>query len=189
MQAENKKDCLNEAINEHYALWTGYARSIVRCPIRAMDCVQETLLKILENQKEKAQVLACKGELKYYVCKAVFRMAIDDSSKYGIKYRRFDQNWAADSTEFEKERDAPWLGSRLDNEYLDSYIQLMPEREAILLRLYILDGFSYDDVSDATGIPKNKLYQYIHNAINKIRSNVHRSPSNSGREANAMPSL
>lgn len=105
-------------------------------------------------------------------------MAIDDSSRYGLKYRRFDNNWASDSDKYEKERDAPWLGSRLDNEYLDSYIHLMPEREAILLRLYILDGFSYDDVAAHTGIPKAKLYQYIHNAINKIKRNVHSSPSN-----------
>lgn len=183
MRTEKQKDCLDEAITQHYPLWAGYARSIVRDPVRAMDCVQETLLKILKNQKAKAEILACKGELKYYVCKAVYRMAIDNSSKYGIKYRRFDQNWNSDSTAYENERDLPWLGSRLDNEYLDSYIQLMPEREAILLRLYILDGFSYDTVSEATGIPKNKLYQYIHNAINKIRSNVHRTPSDSSGTA------
>jgi len=173
------KNCLDESIAKLLPLWTGFARSIVGDPVRAMDCVQETLLKILENQKEKAEVLACRGELKNYVHRAIYRMAIDDSSRYGIKYRRYDKNWSSDSDRFEKERDAPWLGSRLDNEYLDSYIQLMPEREAILLRLYILDGFSYDDVSDATGIPKPKLYQYIHNAINKIRRNVHSSPSDS----------
>jgi len=177
--ARKNQNCLDESVTQLLPLWTGFARSIVGDPVRAMDCVQETLLKILENQKEKAEILACRGELKNYVHRAIYRMAIDDSSRYGIKYRRFDQNWASDSDRFEKERDAPWLGSRLDNEYLDSYIQLMPEREAILLRLYILDGFSYDDVSDATGIPKPKLYQYIHNAINKIRRNVHSSPSDS----------
>lgn len=106
-------------------------------------------------------------------------MAIDDSSRYGMKYMQFAQRWNENDDAFNFEPDEPWLGSRLDNELLDTYIQLMPERDAILLRLYMLDGFDYKDVSDKTRIPIKRLYKYISNALKKIRNDVHRTASHS----------
>jgi DNA-directed RNA polymerase specialized sigma24 family protein len=76
------------------------------------------------------------------------------------------------SIKHEEERESPWMGSRLDNEYLDAYIQLMPQIDAVILRLYMLDDFSYQKVSDETGIPIKDLYKLVEQAINKIKRNV-----------------
>jgi DNA-directed RNA polymerase specialized sigma24 family protein len=104
-------------------------------------------------------------------------MAIDDSSRFGMKYIQFAQKWNENDNAFDIEPEEPWLGSRLDNEFLDAYIQLMPEREAILLRLYMLDEFDYKDLSDKTNIPIKRLYKYIQNALKKLRTDVHRTAS------------
>jgi predicted DNA-binding protein (UPF0251 family) len=70
------------------------------------------------------------------------------------------------------EPETPWIGARIDNEYVDAYISLMPELDAVVLRLYAMQDFKYDVVSKETGIPKRALYKLVENAIKKIRDNV-----------------
>jgi DNA-directed RNA polymerase specialized sigma24 family protein len=140
------KECLDSAVRDAMPAWYKFALSLTRNETNAKDLVSEALVKILENQREKAEELACENRLMSYVHRAIYLMAIDDSSRYGL---------------------------------LDTYIQLMPERDAILLRLYMLDGFDYKDLSDKTKIPIKRLYFYISNAIKKIRNDVHRTTRNS----------
>jgi RNA polymerase sigma factor (sigma-70 family) len=172
-------ECLDSAVKDAMPAWYKFALSLTRNETNAKDLVSEALVKILENQREKAEELACENRLMSYVHRAIYLMAIDDSSRYGMKYMQFSQRWDANDNAFEHEPEEAWLGSRLDNELLDTYIQLMPERDAILLRLYMLDGFDYKDLSDKTKIPIKRLYFYISNAIKKIRNDVHRTTRNS----------
>ena len=172
-------DCLEIAVKEGLPAWNKFAFTLTRNHTNAKDLVSEALVKILENQRDKAEELACENRLLSYVHRAIYLMAIDDSSRYGMKYMQFAQRWNENDDAFNFEPDEPWLGSRLDNELLDTYIQLMPERDAILLRLYMLDGFDYKDVSDKTRIPIKRLYKYISNALKKIRNDVHRTTSDS----------
>lgn len=144
----------------------------MRDRVKGEDLLGEILLKILDNQKTKAEQLACEKKLFWYVNKALWRGAINQSSSFAIKYTRYAKNWSDMSIKHEEEKDAPWLGSRIDNEYLDAYIQLMPQIDSVVLRLYMLDDFSYQKVSDETGIPVKDLYKLVERAINKIRKNV-----------------
>ena len=172
-------ECLEISVAQHFPIWIKFATTLTRNTTNAKDLVSETLLKILENQRDKAEELACEDKLISYVNRAIYLMAIDDSSRYGMKYGQFAHRWNENDNAFDIEPDEPWLGSRLDNEFLDTYIQLMPEREAILLRLYMLDEFDYKDVSDKTNIPIKRLYKYISNALKKLRNDVHRTTSDS----------
>jgi DNA-directed RNA polymerase specialized sigma24 family protein len=145
----------------------------MRDSVKGDDLLSETMLKILENQSEKLCQLASDGALFAYVNRSLYLMAIDKSSRYGVKYRSYESRWVADSNAHEKERDAPWLGSRLDNEYLDAYISMMPELDATMLRLYMMTDFSYQKCSVETGIEVKTLYKLVESAINKIKRNVH----------------
>lgn len=164
--------CLDMELKQHMNTWKSYAIGLMKNRIKGEDLLGEILLKILENQKEKAEQLACEKKLFWYVNKALWRASINQSSSFAIKYTRYAKNWSDMSIQHEKERDAPWLGSRLDNEYLDAYIQLMPQIDSVVLRLYMLDDFSYQKVSDETGIPIKDLYKLVERAINKIKRNV-----------------
>lgn len=177
------KKVLDSQIEKHYPTWRRFARGLARDGVRGDDLLSETLLKILENQREKAEALAGEEKLFYYVNRALYLMFIDASSRYGVKFGKYARNWQELSEKHLNEPPAPWLGSRLDNEYLDAYISLMPQLDAVILRLYILDDFSYKDASKATGIPVKQLYKLVENAIGKIKKNVQSTPSHSGRKA------
>lgn len=164
---------INIELKRHIQIWQRFARGLMRDRVKGDDLLSETILKILENQSGKLCQLASDGGLFAYVNRSLYLMAIDKSSRYGTKYRTFESRWMSESTAFEKERDAPWLGSRLDNEYLDAYISMMPEIDATMLRLYMMDDFSYATCSKETGIDVKQLYKLVEKAINKIKRNVH----------------
>jgi DNA-directed RNA polymerase specialized sigma24 family protein len=180
------KKVLDIELEKHYPTWRRFARGLTRDTVKGDDLLAETLLKILENQREKAEALADEGKLFYYVNRALYLMHIDPSGRFGVKYGKFSRNWETLSEKHLLEPVTPWLGSRLDNEYIDAYINLMPQLDAVVLRLYMLDDFSYKDASKATGIPVKQLYKLVENAITKIKKNVQSTPSDRGRKAGGV---
>jgi len=180
---------LEAEIKRLYPTWRRYARGLVGSQAKGDDCLNETLLKILENQPEKAAELATAGTLEFYVNRALFLMATDKSSRYHVKYTKFGLKWDCESSRHLGEPVPVWMGSRVDNEYLDAYISLMPELDATILRLYMFEDFSYKEASRVTGIPVKELYRLVEKAINKIKKNVHRTPSNSGPTSNDVQGL
>jgi RNA polymerase sigma factor (sigma-70 family) len=170
---------LEAEIKRMYPTWRRYARGLIGSQAKGDDCLNETLLKLLENQREKAEELAKLGTLEFYVNRALYLMATDSSSRYHVKYSKFGRKWDCESTRHLGEPVPVWMGSRVDNEYLDAYISLMPELDAVVLRLYMFEDFSYKEASRVTGIPVKELYRLVENAINKIKKNVHRTPINS----------
>jgi len=165
-------EALEAEIKKHLNTWRSYARGLMKNELKGDDLLSEALLKILENQRDKAEELALQGKLLYYVNKCLYLMAVDPSSRFHLKYDRFNAHWKDDDDSYLEYVEQPWLGSRIDNEYIDAYIAIMPEREAIMLRLYMMEGFSYSDLSHDTGIPIKILYKITEKAINKIRKNA-----------------
>ena len=180
---------LDAEIKRIYPTWRRYARGLVGSQAKGDDCLNETLLKILENQREKAAELAAAGTLEFYVNRALYLMATDSSSRDHINYSKFGKKWDCESSRHLGEPVPVWMGSRLDNEYLDAYISLMPELDAVILRLYMFEDFSYKEASRVTGIPVKELYRLVENAINKIKRNVYRTPIDSGPASHDVPSL
>jgi DNA-directed RNA polymerase specialized sigma24 family protein len=164
--------CLETETKKHYKTWLRFARGLVKNNVNGQDLLSEVLLNIVSKQKAKAEQLACEEKLFWYVNKAIYLTAKNLTSRYSIQYTRYAQHWNENSNRHNEEPEEVWLGSRLDNEYLDAYIQLMPQLDAIILRLYMLDDFDYHEVSEQTGIPVKDLYKLVENAINKIRRNA-----------------
>lgn len=167
-----KKRTLNTELERHMNRWRSHARGLMRDEVKGDDLLSETLLKIMENQQAKAEHIASEGNLYAYVNRAMYLMASDYSSRYHVKYRKFELIWNDKMINDIIEPDPTWLGSRMDNEYLDAYISLMPEMEAIMLRLYMMNDFSYKELSRKTKIPIKDLYKIVEIAINKLRKNV-----------------
>lgn len=165
-------DKLNEVVGNHYPQWQKYARGLVSNRSDAEDLLSEVLLEVLSNRRHTAERLAEEGKLFWYINRALYLAARNTTSRYGIQYRKWASAWAEGDTQYMAELDEPWLGARLDNEYLDAYIATMPQLDAVILRLYALEGFKYEEVSMATGIPKRELYKLVEKAISKIKRNV-----------------
>jgi DNA-directed RNA polymerase specialized sigma24 family protein len=165
-------DFTEKEIERLMPLWRAYAIGLMKDVVRGEDLLSETLLKCFENAKDKIDELAKEKTLKWYVNRSLYLMAIDKSSRYAIKYRRYEEKWNEKSYAHHEERQEAWLGSRIDNEYLDAYISMMNKLDSTIIRLYMMQDFDYAIVSKETGIPIRDLYKLVENAINKIKRNA-----------------
>ncbi len=166
------RDHLTEAVNKYYRQWRQHAIGLERDVVRGEDLLSETLLKIFDKHREAAEEVASRGKLYEYVNRSMYLMKIGRYTKYAQRYKRFAALWSTEADVSNMEPETPWLGARIDNEYIDAYISLMPELDAVVLRLYAMQDFKYDVVASETGIPKRVLYKLVENAIKKIRDNV-----------------
>ena len=179
------KKCIDIEVETHYKTWLRFARGLVKNTVNGQDLLGEVLLNVISKQRAKAEQLACEQKLFWYVNKAIYLTARNSTSRYSIQYTRYAKNWNENSNRHNEEPEEVWLGSRLDNEYLDAYISIMPQLDAIILRLYMLEDFDYKEVSERTGIPVKELYKLVENAINKIRRNAKpNSAANSATDKN-----
>ena len=156
-------------IAQHFNQWKKFAIGLKKNKIAGEDLLQEVLTTMIENQREKMIELACQQKLFWYVNKAIYRNAFNTSSSFSIKYERFKKNWSDDTDVYTIKSDDVWLGSRIDNEQVDAYIQMMSPIDSVILRLYAFKDFDYQDVSRHTGIPVVKLYKMVESATKKIR--------------------
>lgn len=163
---------LEQLFNTHYAQWRSNAIRLERDTTRGEDLLSETLLKIFEKHREQAEEVASRGKLYEYVNRSIYLMKIGKHTKYHQLYKRYAAQWSTETNVANLEPETPWLGARLNNEYIDAYISLMPELDAVVLRLYAMDDFKYSTVAKETGIPTKTLYKLVENAITKIRNNV-----------------
>jgi DNA-directed RNA polymerase specialized sigma24 family protein len=60
----------------------------------------------------------------------------------------------------------------MTNEQLDILISRLSEFERLIFQEYILEDFTYRELSKQTGIPTTFLYKTIDNIKQKIRANV-----------------
>ena len=77
-----------------------------------------------------------------------------------------------DFKDYAHEVDKTWLGARMTNEQLDILISRLSEFERLIFQEYILEDFTYRELSKQTGIPVTFLYKTIDSIKQKIRANV-----------------
>ncbi len=159
------------------------AIGLERDVVRGEDLLSETLLKIFDRHRDAALDVAKRGKLDEYVRRSMYLMKIGKYTKFAIKYKRFASMWSCEVSADNIEPEVPFIGARLDNEYVDAYISMMPELDATVLRLYAMPDFKYDVVAAETGIPKLVLYKLVEKAIKKIRDNVQTKRPSTGQGA------
>jgi len=177
------RDELELEVAKRYSHWRKMAIGLERDVVRGEDLLSETLLKIFDRHRDAALDVAKRGKLDEYVRRSMYLMKIGKYTKFAIKYKRFASMWSCEVSADNIEPEVPFIGARLDNEYVDAYISMMPELDATVLRLYAMPDFKYDVVAAETGIPKLVLYKLVEKAIKKIRDNVQTKRPSTGQGA------
>jgi RNA polymerase sigma factor (sigma-70 family) len=156
---------LNNHIERHYPVWRQIARRITRDNVRADDLLHTVIESIMGND-------TCRQlppeELNAYVIRCMEISFMSPRSRYHYLYRKPAE--LIDLVEYDlPEPDQPDLDQRAQNETADSMLSKLPELDAMLMRMYVMPGFSYDHLSLATGIPKPYIYQRIKVSIRKLK--------------------
>ena len=132
---------------------------------KAVDLLHEVLLQIFDGKEKNIQNIC------NYVSHSISLSWKSSRSKYHYKFTRISNSFLELKNEHEKSADIDY-SSRILNEYLDFCISRLPEFEREIFYLYALNDFSYQKLSDETGIPKKVLQRAVSRAKLKLNSSI-----------------
>jgi hypothetical protein len=165
------KDCVDYTVSKHYDAWLRKAIAITNDKNKGADLLHTVLVRLLDRDRIDARAKFCHDKVDEYVTRALYLSYHSNTSDYAVVYRKYEQLIGSDNVDGQH-IDEPFIGSFIDGEFLYSVIARFNEHDAILLRLYSKPDFSYERLSNDTGIPIKYLHSAIHRALNKIRKNV-----------------
>lgn len=160
---ETRAELVERAISEYESPLIGYAKTIVHDLDRARDVVQDTFIRLYQqdvgkvNQGLKSWLFTvCRNRALDVLRKEKRLVAVDD-----------ELLGARDSGE-----PTPYQ-SAADHErvaMVKSYIARLPENQAKVILLKFEKGYSYQEISRETGLSQGNVGFLIHTGMKRLRS-------------------
>ena len=159
---ESREQFVEKALAEYEGLLIGYAHGIVRDLERARDVVQDTFIRLYQQDREKVQ----RG-LKTWLFTVCRNRALDILRKEKRMVALEDDRAARlEGTMASPDRVADW-DERVD-QVLNSLNRLSDnQREVIQLKFQ--QGLSYQEISEATGLTPGNVGFLLHTGLKRLR--------------------
>jgi RNA polymerase sigma factor (sigma-70 family) len=152
-------------IEQHYPIWLQIAYNLTKNKEQAIDLVHEVLVQIFSTQDKEIV------NIRNYVSHSISLSWKSPRSAYHYKYTKVLRSYVELKSHHHKTTEVDY-SSRVINEYLDFCISRLPEFEREVFYLYALNDFSYQKLSDETGIPKKVLQRAVASAKNKLYNSI-----------------
>jgi DNA-directed RNA polymerase specialized sigma24 family protein len=160
---------LDHYIEGNYKKFKELAKNISRGEDYYEDLLHDSLLSMFGSKH--IENLIDTGDFEFYLIRVMYLAVNSPTSPFYRQTIAWNRN-RRDFKEYAHEVDKTWLGARMTNEQLDILISRLTEFERLIFQEYILEDFTYRELSKQTGIPTVFLYRTIDNIKQKIRANV-----------------
>ena len=160
---------LEHYIEGHYKKFKELAYNIARKEPFYEDLLHDSLLSMFGSKH--IENLIDTGDFEFYLIRVMYLSVNSPTSPFYKQTIAWNRN-RRDFKDYAHEVDKTWLGARMTNEQLDILISRLTEFERLIFQEYILEDFTYRELSKQTGIPTVFLYRTIDNIKQKIRANV-----------------
>lgn len=160
---------LDSYINKNYTHLKKIAHNIARGQDYYEDLLHDAIISAVKSKH--IDNLLQNEEFEFYIIRVMYLSINSPSSpfyKLHIEYKRNKR----DFVDKQYEEDKTWLGARMTNEQLDILISRLSEFERLVFEEYILEDFTYKELSKQTGIPSVYLYRTIDKIKQKLKQNV-----------------
>ena len=159
----------NKYIESNYKEFKKLAKKISRGETYYEDLLHDCLLSILNNKH--VEKLIETEDFEFYLIRVMYLSVNSPTSPFYKQTINWNRN-RRDFKERSHELDNTWLGARMTNEQLDIIISRLSEFERLIFQEYILEDFTYRELSKQTGIPITFLYKTISTIKTTIKANV-----------------
>ncbi len=160
---ETSAELVERAISEYESPLIGYAKTIVHDLDRARDVVQDTFIRLY--QQDAGKVSAGLKSWLFTVCR---NRALDILRK--------EKRMVAMEDDVLLSRDSgepsPYQ-TVADNERVElvkSYIERLPENQAVVILLKFEKGYTYQEISAQTGLSQGNVGFLIHTGMKRLRA-------------------
>lgn len=149
----------------HVVNHTAQARSIRLEPHDREDLCAEVFLAILRDDQEVLRRFRGQSSLATYLTVVARRVVVRSLLKHSQVARLTPAALPADVSDSDQE-----LERRLaDRDELERLIESLDDHEAEAVRMYHLDGRSYQEIGSVVGIPENSVGPLLSRARDKMR--------------------
>jgi len=160
---------LDHYIEGRYKHFKELAYNIARKEPFFEDLLHDSLLSMFGSKH--IEKLIDTGDFEFYLIRVMYLSVNSPTSPFYKQTIAWNRN-RRDFKDYAHEVDKTWLGARMTNEQLDILISRLSEFERLIFQEYILEDFTYRELSKQTGIPVTFLYKTIDSIKQKIRANV-----------------
>ena len=160
---------LEHYIDGRYKHFKELAYNIARKEPFYEDLLHDSLLSMFGSKH--IENLIDTGDFEFYLIRVMYLSVNSPTSPFYKQTIAWNRN-RRDFKDYAHEVDKTWLGARMTNEQLDILISRLSEFERLIFQEYILEDFTYRELSKQTGIPTPFLYRTIDSIKQKIRANV-----------------
>lgn len=131
------------------------------------ELCQDVFVKVYE----KLSSFNFDSKLSTWIATIAFRMAVNFAKK-----KKLDQV-DIDSVHFDITEERSAFESRDLSNFVLKLVEKLPVNYKLVLTLFYIDGFSYPEIVEITGMPEGTVKNYLHRAKNKLKSIVEKHAS------------
>ena len=154
---------IRAAVAEFQTPLIRYAARLVSDPDRARDIVQDTFLKLVEQELETLD-----GHLAEWLFTVCRHRSLDVLRKEG-RMKRFEEG-QEDRVTSDEPRPLRSLETAEVQEAVLKLIDGLPQNQQEVIRLKFQNGFSYKEISRITALSVSHVGVLIHNAVGRLRT-------------------
>ena len=160
---ETRAELVERAISEYESRLIGYAKTIVLDLDRARDVVQDTFIRLYHQDVKKVN-----ANLKSWLFTVCHNRALDilrkDKRLVSIDNDALNNRESERSTPYQATADKERI------KLVKSYIARLPENQAKVILLKFEKGYSYQEISEETGLNSGNVGFLIHTGMKRLRS-------------------
>lgn len=155
---------VRDAIDKHQSALIRYAHSILHDGEQARDAVQETFIKLCKQQPQ---------ELTDHLAPWLFRVVRNQCLNMLRKEKRMSHYGNPDAIDVRETPDQSHPQEQRKKETITSLFELvntLPNRQRELVLLKFQQDFSYQEISEVTGLTVNNVGYILHQAIRSLKA-------------------
>lgn len=161
--AETSSELVERAISEFESPLIGYAKTIVHDLDRARDVVQDTFIRLYQQDAGKVN-----DGLKSWLFTVCRNRALDVLRKEKRMVPTDEDLLAAQDSGTDSPATITVAQERV--EQVKACISKLPENQATVILLKFEKGYSYQEISDQTGLSTGNVGFLIHTGMKRLRS-------------------
>jgi RNA polymerase sigma-70 factor (ECF subfamily) len=161
----------------HVIHYTAHLRSTPISPENVEDLAQEILLQIVANDYAVLRQFRGKSSLATYLTVIARRVAVTELQKLVPPPQSISPEFRKSPQEA---RESRGVQAGIENlEQVQQLLKRLPARERSVVRLFYIEGRTYEEISAALNIPVNSIGPVLSRAKKRLRQEEQTTPSES----------
>jgi RNA polymerase sigma-70 factor, ECF subfamily len=157
----------------HVIHYTSHLRSAPLTPEEVEDIAQEVLLQVVANDYAVLKQFRGKSSLATYLTVIARRICVHQLAKIAPTHKPIPAEMKKSE---EEEHPRARIGLERQEEVL-KLLRRLPSKEREVVRLFYLEGRSYEEISAALNMPVNTIGPVLSRAKKRLKASANGSPS------------